>query len=706
MKICRPHPAFVDARSIPDLIIQFLAAVDLQRQAAERSPRWAPIVVGGLLPDDEGAYFVSNTFRTSVERMINNRTVVTAIELATIVSAIVGGLDDLEIATGSPHGNLKLSNVLVDRIGSNDSRVVVTDPVTATGATTAGDLYALGNVISQLVLFEPVVGDSGVLLPATATWNRLGTVGERWRLLCQRLVSPDRTSRLTKLSELFPLLPSVGINYDRRDSLARMKPAAAAVVETAVPISRPLTEIRDEQSIALEKTPWSTQIIAPAEAKPEVIKTTQPPVMAQPSAAVSEEKHVASIQAEIPEPRSDVTRGYAAARKKQFVEALAFFEKAVAARADDSAALVGRGYGHALIGHLVEATADFTTALSLDADCVIALLNRATVQAALENQSKAASDFLSASELAPTEPIARLGRAKYRLSMGDPATAAEEIAVAIKLLASDAKWTGLLLPNDLARTLRQEPAEPARETIGSIEAEVNPLIERRVLPASLLMLIFAVGGTAIIGRFPLETARILSTSSADGGPFLSAWQSIAENRPLEFCIGCAATFSAFGAMISLLAGLRLPRIACLPLLVSFWFVLPGMVTTNFRPSSKEPAELIHALLRILSVRTDPLDTIQKHVFDTLHGVLSWTHGSSILLALVLLGISISLLPCYLDRRWLPIVGALFGLFVGSIVNPIHWSDGWPAYLLFEMCWTLFGFALFTICFGWRRLPRI
>jgi hypothetical protein len=172
----------------------FVARAEAQQRLAERDG----IALGahlrlGRTPD--GAFYVTDYHPLTLRKLLEARLDVSPGALHRIVGGIVDGLRELRDGLGRAHGNLKPSNVLlVGRGEMSSSAVALSDmasPPMAASVGEAGDRFALGQIIHELVLQRPF--DEGTVwpLPPDPTWTiRLGTKGEGWRKLCEDLLAP------------------------------------------------------------------------------------------------------------------------------------------------------------------------------------------------------------------------------------------------------------------------------------------------------------------------------------------------------------------------------------------------------------------------------------------------------------------------------------------------------------------------------------
>ena len=131
--------------------------------AARGAKYWAP--VHELRTTDEGAYYVSDYYPLTARKLVETNTELSAKPLHAVVGSVVKGLLELRMRHRRSHGNLKPENVLV--AGSADdllnAQVVLCDPAAESEgpAGRAADLFALGDLIHQLVLHRPYGAEAG-----------------------------------------------------------------------------------------------------------------------------------------------------------------------------------------------------------------------------------------------------------------------------------------------------------------------------------------------------------------------------------------------------------------------------------------------------------------------------------------------------------------------------------------------------------------
>src|SRR5579864_6424858 len=165
------------------------------------STNWAPVYELGK--SEEGAYFVSDYFDSSAQKVLNGRAQMTGSKLSAIVTAILNGLWELKKRLNRSHGNLTPSNILISgRVNLENARIVLADanaqPKLQGEQGEDADLQALGELICRLVYQRPT-GAPGALppfpLPDGPQWKELGDQADAWRRYCNLLRAPREPSQ-------------------------------------------------------------------------------------------------------------------------------------------------------------------------------------------------------------------------------------------------------------------------------------------------------------------------------------------------------------------------------------------------------------------------------------------------------------------------------------------------------------------------------
>jgi len=152
----------------------------------------------------KGAFVVVDYYPKSVADVIRSGRQVDGRSLYRMMMGTLKALRDLQQVMGRPHGNLKPSNILLSSDELRDAQVVLSDPAPPQAVASGqirNDLYAIGQIIHQLVLHHPFAG-AWPVAPARA-WSELGRSGRRWRKLCNRLLNPNPEKRPRKLSWVY-----------------------------------------------------------------------------------------------------------------------------------------------------------------------------------------------------------------------------------------------------------------------------------------------------------------------------------------------------------------------------------------------------------------------------------------------------------------------------------------------------------------------
>jgi len=189
-----PSPDLMSEAEVGRRAAAFLDRVRIQQAVVQSgAAQWAEIRDAG--PIDGGAFYAVARYPFSARKLIVGRARISASDLAQIVGGIAEGLSELKRFCGRAHGNLKPSNILLEKPrGSGTIRVRLTDPADAQHAAGAGaeseDLYALGRLLFELVTLRPCSGAAAWPVVDSDLWSRLGPTAQRWRELCSWLVHP------------------------------------------------------------------------------------------------------------------------------------------------------------------------------------------------------------------------------------------------------------------------------------------------------------------------------------------------------------------------------------------------------------------------------------------------------------------------------------------------------------------------------------
>lgn len=172
----------------------FLDRARIQKSVVVAGGRhWLPVHSMGAGP--EGAWVVTDYVPMSAQKLIDGRVPLSAAQLQHIIDCVVKGLVELQQVRYRACGSLKPTNVLITPGDLTKTSVFLTDPAQGPGPTETSDMYALGNLIHQLVLHRPFEATKVWPLPESEEWNALGRSGREWRELCTDLLSPQPASR-------------------------------------------------------------------------------------------------------------------------------------------------------------------------------------------------------------------------------------------------------------------------------------------------------------------------------------------------------------------------------------------------------------------------------------------------------------------------------------------------------------------------------
>lgn len=215
---------------------RFLESAATQARVASSSPdsHWAPVHDSGTA--DESAFYVTDHYPGSGDRIARGRVKLTSHALHRIMSDAVTALKSLEAVAGRGHGNLKSANFLFTTEGDPATgSVVLVDPAPTDRLPDDGarrdDFRALGTVLYELVLHQRLSSRTAWPLPEDAAWARLGRDGARWRELCSRLLAPT-------VEHGFESLDDLALALDALTPRSRSRvPALVAVIAVLVAVA-------------------------------------------------------------------------------------------------------------------------------------------------------------------------------------------------------------------------------------------------------------------------------------------------------------------------------------------------------------------------------------------------------------------------------------------------------------------------------------
>ena len=169
-----------------------LAAIKRQEFATMAGvPSLAPILAYGQTP--AGVYYVTQRYTRSVDALVDGKIAVRPPGLLHVTQSILSGLQTLHARREGAHGNLKLTNILLQGTGRlRDCAVAMTDLSSKKDLPYACDLYSLGMIVLQLVRRRHIVAPDWPV-PHSEDWDALDGEGERWREFCSFLLDPARS---------------------------------------------------------------------------------------------------------------------------------------------------------------------------------------------------------------------------------------------------------------------------------------------------------------------------------------------------------------------------------------------------------------------------------------------------------------------------------------------------------------------------------
>lgn len=164
-----------------------------QRLSEAKAKAWVHVHEVGQR--DGEAYYVTDRAASSAQQLVAGRVRTEGADLHRVVSRVIEGLRELRATCQRAHGNIKPSNVLIDRTGDVASaEVLLTDPAGGeqpnASAAEHTDVRDLGELIHQLVLHTPFRAMGGYPIEDSPNWARLGKFAQQWRALCNRMLDP------------------------------------------------------------------------------------------------------------------------------------------------------------------------------------------------------------------------------------------------------------------------------------------------------------------------------------------------------------------------------------------------------------------------------------------------------------------------------------------------------------------------------------
>ena len=198
----RPFAALGAEEQLQRQIDRFLDGVRVQKQVVDAGGRhWGP--VHDLASEQQRAYYVTDLYGRTAERLILTRAKLADWMLGKLVASVVRGLKELRDLAGRAHGNLVPEKVLLRGSALSQAEVFLVEPAPgedlADEKTSTADVRAVGMLIFRLVTHRPFRGGA---VPGGPEWQRLGPKGEDWWRLCCRLLTPTAAAPMPDLDEL------------------------------------------------------------------------------------------------------------------------------------------------------------------------------------------------------------------------------------------------------------------------------------------------------------------------------------------------------------------------------------------------------------------------------------------------------------------------------------------------------------------------
>lgn len=220
VKVFRPIVSSLSPQEVKKAVEQFAGRVKIQQKVNEQGGKyWA--TVHDLVVNDTNAFYVTDFYRRSVQRILDGEVKLDASSLHHLIVSIWRGLIELRTACGRSHGNLKASNVMLAGVENSVGRVALMDPASQGGSTgdATGDLRDLGGILYQLVMRRVFRPRGGWPIPESQEWADLGSSGERWRDLCNFLLDPGSVERVRNLDEIGKPLSALNLRASRTSKI-------------------------------------------------------------------------------------------------------------------------------------------------------------------------------------------------------------------------------------------------------------------------------------------------------------------------------------------------------------------------------------------------------------------------------------------------------------------------------------------------------
>jgi len=167
---------------------RLLISAQLQKELSDSGATcW--VRIRKISDHSESTYVIMDKCSRSVEGLIEHRVQPDSSLLYAVASGIVTGLEELWQRQQRSHENLKPSNILESSVAGK-CRYRLSDPAPqGKKDTSANDLFALGNILFQLVEHKKFDAING-RIHGSANWDRLGTKKKRWIEFCEYLLNP------------------------------------------------------------------------------------------------------------------------------------------------------------------------------------------------------------------------------------------------------------------------------------------------------------------------------------------------------------------------------------------------------------------------------------------------------------------------------------------------------------------------------------
>ena len=179
---------------------RFLRAANDQQAAVLAGCKGvAPIFETGQEGND--AFFVTALYPRSLESLIQGRVSLDAGGLHRLADGVLRVLELLRDKHGRAHGNLKPTNVFLDGKTVSSATVVLGDLALPDQASEAGDCYALGATLYQLLRGRHVRNFDWPMVHGEE-WEKLGPAANAWRRFCNVLMAPDLGAQAAPLAEV------------------------------------------------------------------------------------------------------------------------------------------------------------------------------------------------------------------------------------------------------------------------------------------------------------------------------------------------------------------------------------------------------------------------------------------------------------------------------------------------------------------------